>query len=261
MPDPLHRLDQVEHLKNPSIKQRYVTTLFDTIAPRYDRFTRWFSFGMDAAWKRALVRRARTAMPRGGRALDLACGTGDLVAGCARDRDDAMPDGALALGLDASREMLSLAACRFAARDRRPALINGDMMSLPVAGSSIDLVTVGYGMRNVPVLEEALAEIHRVLKPGGWLFTLDFFRPGVRVWRAAFERYLRIAGRAYGWWWHREPDAYGYIAASLERWLGARAYEDRLHERGFRVEWRRCRLGGGICLHGAMKRAEEARGL
>jgi ubiquinone/menaquinone biosynthesis methyltransferase len=230
--------------------------LFDTIAPRYDRFTRWFSFGMDARWKRALARRARAGLPRGGRILDLACGTGDLAACCLHDHGEVTQVSELALGLDVSRDMLAIAARRLSAGDRRAVLINGDMMSLPVASSSIDLVMVGYGMRNVPVLAEALAEIRRVLKPAGWLFTLDFFRPGGRAWRAAFERYLRIAGRVYGWWWHGEPDAYGYIAASLERWLDRQAYEDRLQESGFRVGWRRCRLGGGICLHGATKRGE-----
>lgn len=260
MPNPLHHLDQVEHLRNPSIKQRYVTTLFDTIAPRYDRFTRWFSFGMDARWKRALARRARAEMPRGGRALDLACGTGDLTAACTRPDRDVVRDDVLALGLDVSHDMLAVAARRFAAGDERAVLINGDMMSLPIAATSIDLVTVGYGMRNVPVLGDALAEIHRVLKPGGWLFTLDFFRPGVRVWRAVFEQYLLVAGRVYGWWWHGEPDAYGYIAASLRRWLDARAYEDRLRACGFDVAWRRCNLGGGICLHGAMKRGKNVEG-
>ncbi len=246
------------HLRDPAIKQYYVTTMFDLVAPRYDRFTRWFSYGLDARWKRQLLAEAATRLSPGAVALDAACGTGDLMLGLRKQ-------GVTVIGLDPSAAML--ASCRMRCRDAdlttdlppspptaAPRLLRGDLMALPLPAAAVGMVTVGYGLRNVPELGAALAEIRRVLRPGGWLLSLDFFRPDSPLWAATFVRYLRVAGRLYGWWWHGEPNAYGYIAESVRRFLTARAFQTALGAAGFDVAAAHRKLAGGIGIHVARRR-------
>src|SRR5262245_38907319 len=99
--------------------------------------------------------------------------------------------------------------------------IVGDMTSLPIAPSAIDLVTTGYGLRNVPDLAAALKEIHRVLRPGGRLCSLDFNRPDSALVRGIYLAYLNVVGGALGWLLHRDPETYQYIPASIRRYPGA----------------------------------------
>jgi demethylmenaquinone methyltransferase / 2-methoxy-6-polyprenyl-1,4-benzoquinol methylase len=249
---PLRGLDPERHLDDPAIRQRYVTAVFDLVAPRYDEFTRWFSFGMDRAWKREVVRLADAAVrPRDDRPVllaDLACGTGDLVFALAAT-------GRTVVGLDVSREMLGRALVRRArAREAAAHFLAGDMMALPVHDASVDAVTIGYGLRNAPRLDVALDEVARVLRPGGHVVTLDFCRPSNPLWRRLFLGYLAVAGSLYGWAWHREPAAYGYIRRSIERFVTADELAAALTQRGFEVYQVGRKLFGGICVHAGRKR-------
>jgi len=248
-------LDPEVHLAEAALKQRYVKAMFEIIAPRYDQFTRWFSLGMDAGWKRSLLSQAAARCGQARVAVDLACGTGDLSFGVAASAPTAH-----VVGLDISRQMLRLAAMRAgAARARqqraaeRIAWCAADLCRLPLPNASADLVTAGYAVRNAASWTRALDEIARVLRPGGVLLSLDFFKPHNPLWRRLFLTYLSAAGRAYGWAWHRAPRLYGYIAASITRFTTAEAFADALAERGLRVERIDRRLGGGIVLHVARK--------
>ena len=107
------------------------------------------------------------------------------------------------------------------------------MTSLPFRSSSFDLVTTGYGLRNVPDLDAAIDEIARVLRPGGRLLSLDFNRPESAVIRAAYLAYLTGVGATLGWLLHRDPDTYRYIPASIRRYPGARGVADKMRSRGF----------------------------
>lgn len=250
---PLHGLDPERHLDDPAIRQRYVTAVFDLIAPRYDTFTRWFSFGMDGAWKREVTRLATAAATkrddRPTVIADLACGTGDLAFGLATR-------GRVVVGLDVSREMLGRAATRVSStHDGSPRFVAGDMIALPVADASTDVVTIGYGLRNAPRFDAALDEVARVLRPGGHVVTLDFCRPANAIWRQLFLGYLAVAGNVYGWAWHREPAAYGYIRRSITRFVTPDELTAALTERGFDVYHVGRKLWGGICVHAARKGA------
>jgi demethylmenaquinone methyltransferase/2-methoxy-6-polyprenyl-1,4-benzoquinol methylase len=247
----LRGLDAKEHLDDPAIRQRYVTAVFDLVAPRYDAFTRWFSFGMDAAWKREVVRLATIATARcddrTAVVADLACGTGDLASALAAS-------GRRVVGLDISLEMLERASARIrAANGRAPRFAAGDMVALPLADTSVDVVTIGYGLRNAPRLDAALAEVTRILRPGGHVVTVDFFRPSNAIWRRLFLGYLAAAGNLYGWAWHREPAAYGYIPRSIARFVTADELTAQLAARGFDVYHTGRKLLGGICVHAARK--------
>jgi demethylmenaquinone methyltransferase/2-methoxy-6-polyprenyl-1,4-benzoquinol methylase len=254
-PPRLGELDAESHLRHPGRKQRYVNTLFDTIAPSYDRFTRWFSLGMDRRWKDRLARWAAEGLEAGDVVVDLACGTGDVGRAVGRLGGWSVA----VVGLDPSSGMLRLARKRIGGGvvNRSTAqplnrLIRADMLAIPLRSGSAAVVTVGYGFRNVPDLARALREARRVLRPGGRLVSLDFFLPeGVR-WRRVFLWYLRRAGRLVGRWWHGEPEAYGYIARSLDGWLTPTQFAATLAQTGYAVRRVDRRLGGGICLHEAV---------
>jgi demethylmenaquinone methyltransferase / 2-methoxy-6-polyprenyl-1,4-benzoquinol methylase len=111
--------------------------------------------------------------------------------------------------------------------------VTGDMMALPFPDASFDLVTTGYGIRNVPRIEPAIGEIRRVLRPGGALLSLDFNRPSNALMRGVYLGYLTIAGSALGWVLHRDPDTYRYIPESIRRYPGAEGVAAILAREGF----------------------------
>ena len=246
----LDDLDLEAHLANPALKQRFVTPMFDIIASRYDRFTHVFSFGMDRRWKAELTAWMAKSLAPDARVLDLACGTGDLAFAAAAHA----PRGEI-IGIDASSAMIDLARGR-AGRDAPSGNVRfavGDLTSLDAASGSVDAITAGYALRNVPNYEAGVAEIARVLKPGGVLATLDFYRPESVLWRTLFLMYLRGAGNWVGWLWHRQPVVYGYIAPSIAHFVSWRRFAATLEEHGLHVESVRPKLLGGVAIHTARK--------
>lgn len=248
-PDDLSRIDLRDVLRDPSRKQAFVTPMFEHIAPRYDAFTRAFSFGMDVGWKRELVHWLTSQEPAPRTVLDVACGTGDLALAAAA----ALPD-ARVLGIDAAARMIERARPR-AGGDPRVAFQTGDLTATELPDESQNAVLAGYAFRNVPRLDRALEEMRRVLVPGGVLLTLDFYRPPNAIWRWLFVTWLRAAGSVVGWWWHRAPVLYAYIADSIEAWMTGAEFEDALRRGGFDVVRSHAFLGGGIQLHEARRRA------
>lgn len=230
----------------PDSKRRYVRRLFATIADRYDLITRVLSFGRDRHWKKQLIDLASLAP--GTRVLDLACGTGDIALAASRR-------GARVVGLDITPRMIALARSKAAASRQSANWTVGDMTALPIASGSVDVVTVGYGLRNVPDLSRAIVEIHRTLSDGGILCSLDFDRPEHRIIRAVYLTFLTAFGSTLGWVLHRDPDTYRYIPASIRRYPGARRVADMMRSTGFE-DVRHIRvLGGLMAIHVARKRA------
>jgi len=205
----------------PETKRRYVRRLFATIADRYDLITRVLSFGQDRRWKARLVREAQVSASDV--ALDLACGTGD-IAFLLKDRGVER-----VFGLDLTPAMLLIA------RRKEPGIgyLAGDMTALPIRSGTADLVTAGYGLRNVPDLDLALAEIARVLRPGGRFLSLDFNRLESPAARWCYLAYLEVVGGLVGWLLHRDPDTYRYIPASIRHYPGAAGVAARLRAQGF----------------------------
>jgi demethylmenaquinone methyltransferase/2-methoxy-6-polyprenyl-1,4-benzoquinol methylase len=229
-------------LSTPERKRAYVRRLFSVIAQRYDLITVILSYGRDRRWKSRLVAMA-DAGP-GTRALDVACGTGDIAFELARR-------GARVTGLDITHGMLTLARAK--AHGSRAGFVTGDMMALPFGDARFDLVTTGYGIRNVPGIAPAVAEIARVLRPGGTFLSLDFNRPANPVVRRIYLGYLTVAGSLLGLVLHRDADTYRYIPESIRRYPGAPAVADLIRSSGFsRCEWHPV-LGGLMALHRARK--------
>ncbi len=233
-------------LDSPAAKRLYVRRLFATIAGRYDLITVLLSFGLDRRWKERLTRLAGELPNK--RVLDLATGTGDIAFELARR-------GARVVGLDITHRMVQIAAAkprripRPASPTPHPSFLVSDMMALPFAAGAFDVITTGYGLRNVPHLEGAVAEIERVLRPGGLLLSLDFNRPSSALVRSVYLAYLTVVGSALGYLLHRDPDTYRYIPQSIRRYPGAPAVARMLTERGFSsARWIPV-LGGLMAIH------------
>lgn len=233
------KLDLIEHLSSKEKKQRYVNRLFETIAPRYDFFTKLMSYGMDGGWKRELVEMAKL---RGDETtLDLACGTGDIAFAVANHLA-----GGQTAGLDITQGMLDIANRR--RHQGGPANVSfsrGDIMSLPFAHGTFDCVTGGYALRNVPDIPGALKEVKRVLKPGGRFLSLDFGHPSNKTYRWLYLKYLSVVGSVVGLAMHGDADTYRYISESLKRYPGQQGVREMMHSAGF-VETGFREFGGGI---------------
>jgi demethylmenaquinone methyltransferase/2-methoxy-6-polyprenyl-1,4-benzoquinol methylase len=237
-------------LESPGSKAPYVRRLFATIADRYDLITILLSFGFDSAWKRRLVSMAEPLAGR--RVLDLASGTGDIAF-------EAAAYGARVTGLDITHRMVEIAHSKAhrvpdtGPRTPNPGFLVGDMMALPFGAAQFDVITTGYGLRNVPELDGALREIVRVLRPGGVLLSLDFNRPSNALVRGVYLGYLTVVGSVLGFVLHRDPDTYRYIPESIRRYPGAPAVARLMRDGGFATaEWLPV-LGGLMALHIARK--------
>jgi demethylmenaquinone methyltransferase/2-methoxy-6-polyprenyl-1,4-benzoquinol methylase len=210
-----------------------VRTMFDRIAPVYDAMNRVMTAGLDGRWRRL----AAEAVVRPGEAvLDACCGTGDLALACARA-------GGRVTGLDFSPRMLERARRKSAEID----WVEGDLLALPFEDGAFAAVTVGFGVRNVPELADGLAELRRVLAPGGRLAVLEItrprgpLRPFFRLW---FDGIVPLLGRVLP-----GGAAYTYLPASVRRFPGPEDLARAIEAAGFRdVTFRRL-AGGIVALH------------
>jgi demethylmenaquinone methyltransferase / 2-methoxy-6-polyprenyl-1,4-benzoquinol methylase len=191
-------------------KAGYVKDLFAALAKRYDVMTDLWTLGLHRLWKRQAME--RLALKPGDRVLDVATGTGDLAF-----MEEAVvgPQG-LVVGVDSCAPMLEVA------RERQQGAVDfqeGDAMNLQFPDASFDVVTIGFGLRNVADRVQALREFRRVLRPGGRVMVLDFSTPTSKGLKA-FHDFLYFGvmpkfGRAVAW--HR--DAHHYTADSIRTWL------------------------------------------
>ena len=211
---------------------RFVQGLFGAIARRYDLANHLLSGGLDFLWRRRAARIVRGWQPR--RILDLATGSGDVALSLRR----ACPQAQL-VGADFCVPML-----REARRKNSGPVVAADGLALPFAAESFDVVTVAFGLRNMASWPEALAQMHRVLRPGGHVLILDFSVPPAPlrwVYRPYLHRVLPwIAGCLTG-----ERGAYEYLGDSIERFPSGAAMCRLLEEAGFASPSAE-RLTGGI---------------
>ncbi|MGB8021000.1 MAG: demethylmenaquinone methyltransferase [Candidatus Nanopelagicales bacterium] len=215
-----------------------VRSMFDNVAARYDLTNDVLSLGQDRRWRREVVR-AVAAQP-GHLVLDLAAGTGT----------SALPfqaEGAAVIPSDFSWGMLA------EGRRRYPDLpfVAGDATALPFADGAFDAVTISFGLRNVVDVDRALAEMHRVTRPGGRLLVCEFSHPTWRPWRTVYLEYLMGALPPIARRVSSAPAAYEYLAESIRAWPTQAQLAERIAEAGWsRVAWRNL-SGGIVALHRA----------
>ncbi|MCU0300810.1 MAG: demethylmenaquinone methyltransferase [Candidatus Nanopelagicales bacterium] len=215
-----------------------VQSMFDHVAARYDLTNDVLSLGQDRYWRREVVR-AVGARP-GWRVLDLAAGTGTSSLPFTRA-------GAAVVSSDFSLGMLE------AGRRRYPQLpfVAGDAMALPFADASFDAVTISFGLRNVVDVDAALAEMRRVTRPGGRLLVCEFSHPTWGPFRTVYEEYLMKALPPVARRVSSAPDAYVYLAESIQAWPSQPELAARIAAVGWtRPAWRNL-SGGIVALHRA----------
>lgn len=219
-----------------------VRAMFDRIAPSYDLLNRVMTLRVDQRWRRQLVR--SLALRPGERLLDLCAGTMDVAAE-ARSR---VP-GATVVGADFSLPMLA----RGARKTGLPAA-QADALALPFPRASFDAATVAFGVRNLDSLERGLAELARVLRPGGRLGVLEFFRAGSRGSRLFHGAYNRLALPVLGRILSPDPGAYRYLVESMERFASLPEFLEACRRAGFE-EVRGQTLFPGVCGLAVARRA------
>lgn len=210
-------------LPNASEKPAFVESMFDRIAGGYDKANDWMTAGRHRAWKRRLI--GLVAPKPGDRALDLATGTGDIARLLAAEVG---PTGHVT-GLDFSAGMLEQA--KALGNDAGITWLKGDMMALPFEDASLDVVTVGFGLRNVADVDKALSEITRVLKPGGRFCSLEMAHPWLLL-RPGVWLFNTVAVPIIGKMASGDANPYRYLHASSEAFLSQQALAERCRAAG-----------------------------
>jgi demethylmenaquinone methyltransferase/2-methoxy-6-polyprenyl-1,4-benzoquinol methylase len=221
-------------IQTPDKKRDYNANLFTRVAREYDGATRAMSLGRDQTWKRWLVESLPSLLSP--RCVDLACGTGDVTAALAKR----YPAGEI-VGIDLTPAMIQVACDRHVHPHVK--FVVRDMCCTGVEDGWADVVTGSYALRNAPVLDEALVEIHRILKPGGTAAFLDFAKSTVR-WRQSLQYpLLKCWGGFWGCVLHGGPE-HAYIAESLRQFPDRNALRERFVKHGFQLHRSRNCFGG-----------------
>ena len=210
-------------------KKEQVEQMFDNIAPTYDRLNHVLSFNIDRIWRKRVMRIVRRSHPA--MIMDIATGTGDLAIAMAK-----RTEGAKILGIDLSEEMLRVARDKVAKLgfSERIVLQKGDAEDLhTVADSSIDVVTVAFGVRNFEHLEKGLSELYRCLKPGGKLVVLEFSIPRNRLIRWVYAQYSHRLLPRIGAMISKDRQAYDYLPDSVEEFPSPERFMETLRGVGF----------------------------
>jgi demethylmenaquinone methyltransferase/2-methoxy-6-polyprenyl-1,4-benzoquinol methylase len=208
-----------------------VREMFSSIAPRYDLLNHLLSFNVDRYWWWRAARSFREALARpDARVLDLCCGTGDM--GLAVRRQAHAP---FIVGADFAHPMLQRALAKTKGKDF--AVVEADALRLPLAGSRFDLVVSAFGFRNLANYAAGLAEIRRVLNPGGEVGILDFGQPTGLI-GVLYAFYFRRVLPRIGSWISGVRGPYSYLPASVQRFPAPEQMLARMREAGFReVSW------------------------
>jgi demethylmenaquinone methyltransferase/2-methoxy-6-polyprenyl-1,4-benzoquinol methylase len=218
-----------------------VRAMFDRIAPRYDLLNRAMTAGLDGRWRQAAA--AAADLAAGDRALDCCTGTGDLALALA----DRVTTAGEVVGVDFSPRMVALARDKAARRGAPARFAVADALDLPFPDDEFDAATVAFGIRNVADLDRGLAEMARVVRPGGRVVVLEITTPARlrRFYGVWFDRVVPWLGRLLG----RDGAAYSYLPASVRRFPEPPLLAARMAAAGLReVRWRPL-AAGIVALH------------
>lgn len=217
-------------------ERKVISSMFDSIAPVYDRLNHILSFGIDRQWRKRLVR--AVCQPEVHKVLDVACGTGD-VSMALRDK------GMAVTGVDISERMLAIACSKVAGVE----FMTGDASALPFSDSSFDAVTIAFGIRNFDKRDKCIEELFRVIRPGGILAVLEFSIPDNRLWRMVYTWYFKnilpVIGRVVS----KQEYAYSYLPESSFEFPSPELFLKELEAGGFSGLSVRKMTGGVACLY------------
>jgi len=222
-----------------------VSGMFDGVARRYDRTNAIMSVGNAPLWRAATVR--AVGPRRGEKILDVAAGTGTSSAALARS-------GATVVALDFSAGMIE------EGRRRHPKVefVEADAEDMPFGDDEFDAVTISFGLRNVAHPERALAEMYRVMKPGGRLVVCEFSKPPRALFRTGYAAYMRFVMPVVAAIASSNRDAYDYLRESIQQWPDQGTLSQWIRAAGFtRVAYRNL-TAGVVALHRGHKPEDEA---
>jgi demethylmenaquinone methyltransferase/2-methoxy-6-polyprenyl-1,4-benzoquinol methylase len=221
-----------------------VRAMFGRVARRYDVANHLLSISIDRHWRAHTARRVRHILANpAARVLDICCGTGDLVVALERLR------GAPVLGSDFCHPMLVSAARKLERGRQHSPLFEADALRLPLSDHSLDLLTVAFGFRNLANYQAGLAEMRRVLRPGGTAAILEFSQPPNAFFAALYHFYSRrilpwIGGAISG-----DRGAYTYLPESVKKFPSASHLADAMRRAGFPQTEYEYLTGGIVALH------------
>jgi demethylmenaquinone methyltransferase/2-methoxy-6-polyprenyl-1,4-benzoquinol methylase len=205
--------------------------MFGAITPTYDRLNLLFSGTLDRRWRRLAAREAIHGLNPCARLLDVATGTGDLAWELARTAEKLAPGRQPRIaGADFTRPMLREAARKYGQAFQ---WIEADGLRLPLGVGEWDAVTIGFGLRNMADKTAALAELARVVRPGGRVVILEFSQPRNPVFRRLYDFYSFAVMPRVGQWVSRS-DAYLYLARSIRAFLTPRELSERMESVGLK---------------------------
>ncbi|MDL5514972.1 bifunctional demethylmenaquinone methyltransferase/2-methoxy-6-polyprenyl-1,4-benzoquinol methylase UbiE [Arenibacter sp. M-2] len=208
-------------------KKEQVTKMFDTISGNYDGLNRVISFGIDIKWRKRVVSIVSKNNPD--KILDIATGTGDLAINMAQTGAGEI------IGLDISPGMLEVGKRKISDKNLGDIIkmIVGDSENLPFEANSFDAITVAFGVRNFENLEKGLAEIFRVLKPGGSFVVLETSIPTKTPYKQGYKFYTRFILPAIGMLFSKDRSAYAYLSESAAAFPHGQQFNNILAKIGF----------------------------
>lgn len=205
-----------------------IANMFDRISPKYDRLNHLLSFNIDKIWRRKTAKIVSKSQPK--TILDLATGTADLAIALAKHNPQAH-----IVGTDISEKMLEIGQTKIAKQglEKQIELQRGDAAALPFGDNTFDAVTVAFGVRNFENMKQGLSEIHRVLKPNGKAFILEFSMPEKFPIKQAYQLYFKHILPKIGKWVSKDENAYSYLPESVERFPKPTDFLRVLSDNGF----------------------------
>jgi demethylmenaquinone methyltransferase/2-methoxy-6-polyprenyl-1,4-benzoquinol methylase len=226
----------------------WIQRMFAGIAPRYDLLNHLLSLNIDRRWRKALLEKVRPALddPRAV-VLDLCCGTGDVYL------DFGAVAKAQVIGADFCHPMLTAASAKARRKNLRPALLEADALTLPFADGELDCVSIAFGFRNLANYSAGLAELLRVLKPGGQAAILEFSHPSNIIVKLGYGFYSRVILPIVGTIVSGSREAYTYLPSSIRKFPKAPALADMMRSAGFARAEYQLLTGGIAALHIARK--------
>lgn len=229
-------------------KKKQVAQMFNNISGTYDFLNHFLSLGIDVIWRKRAIRTLKELKPK--HILDVATGTGDFAIQAAKTLN---PEHIT--GVDISQGMLEVGRQKVAKKQlsRVITMEIGDSENLPFESACFDAVTVAFGVRNFEHIEAGMAEIYRVLRPGGKLVILEFTTPRYFPVKQLYRCYFKYITPAIGRLFSKDRRAYSYLPESVEAFYQGQAFVDVLKQSGFHTASHRPQTFGICGLYTALK--------